>query len=159
MTSSDGASYVFDTSSLVGGWVRLYPPDLFPGVWDAMHNLGELGGLIVPDEVLAELEIRDDDLYAWVKERESEIVFATNRAVMDEARIVLNANPFLVKTGVGRNRADPFVIATAAVLGLPVVSEERGGSPSKPKIPSVCDARGIICLTLLDVVRAEGWRF
>lgn len=38
-------------------------------------------------------------------------------------------------------KIEPFVIATAVVHGLTVVSEEGRGSPAKPHIPDVCQAR------------------
>jgi hypothetical protein len=152
-------SYVFDTSALIGAWVRSYPPDLFPRVWEQMDSLAADGRLIVPAEVLDELGAQDDALLAWVKERATAIIVPTTRAVMLEARAVLADFPHLTKTGTGRGRADPFVIAEAALRGLPVVTQEQGGSTSKPRIPFVCQQRGIACHAILDVIRAEGWRF
>lgn len=152
-------SYVFDTSALVGAWVRLYPPDLFAGLWDHMDELAADGRLLVPEEVLDELKAQDDDLLSWVKARSETVVVPTSRALMLEARDVLQDHPFLTKTGTGRGKADPFVIALAAVRGLQVVTHEQGGSPSKPRIPFVCQHRGVGCMTALDVIRSEGWRF
>jgi hypothetical protein len=51
---------------------------------------------------------------------------------------VLVRHPLLMKATKNRNGADPFVIATARVKGLTVVTEEKGGTTTKPKIPSVC---------------------
>lgn len=47
--------YVFDTSALVGAWVRTYPPDVFPGLWEDLDALARQGGLLAPEEVLGEL--------------------------------------------------------------------------------------------------------
>lgn len=127
-------AYVFDTSSLVGGWVRSYPPDAFPGVWENMDRLANAGGLCPPEEVLDELKAQDDGLLAWVNDRAGSIIVPTSRALMLEARAVLADHGALTKTGTGRGRADPFVIALAALRGLPVVTQEQGGSASKPRI-------------------------
>lgn len=54
--------YIFDTSALIGAWVRLYPPDSFPRLWDQMNALAEAGHLVVPAEVFDELEAQADDL-------------------------------------------------------------------------------------------------
>jgi|SRR5579863_3995079 len=151
--------YVFDTSSLIGAWVRMYPPDSFPVVWDRIDELATAGNLLVPEEVLEELRAQDDDLLDWVKERSDSIVVPTNRAVMLEARAVLTDHEGLTKTGTGRGRADPFVIALARLSDCPVVTQEQGGSASKPRIPFVCRRRGIPCMSMLDVIRSEGWRF
>lgn len=152
-------TYVFDTSSLVGAWVRSYPPDLFPGVWAHMDELAQAGQLIAPEDVLEELKAQDDDLLGWVKTRTDAIIVPTTRALLLEARDVLADHQGLTKTGTGRGRADPFVIALAALRECPVVTQEQGGSTAKPRIPYVCTARGVACMSILDVIRAEGWRF
>jgi hypothetical protein len=41
----------------------------------------------------------------------------------------------------------------------PVVTQEQGGTASKPRIPYVCQDRAVHCMSMLDVIRAEGWRF
>ncbi len=151
--------YVFDTSSLIGAWVRTYPPDSFPVVWDRMDGLAAAGNLLVPEEVFEELRAQDDDLLAWVKARSDAIVVPTSRAVMLEARAVLADHEGLTKTGTGRGKADPFVIALARLRDCPVVTQEQGGSASKPRIPFVCKGRGIPCMSMLEVIRSEGWRF
>jgi len=151
--------YVFDTSSLIGAWVRTYPPDTFPVVWDRMDGLAAEGRLQVPEEVYEELKAQDDDLLAWVKERTETVVVPTSRAVMLEARAVLADHAGLTKTGTGRGKADPFVIALASLQGCPVVTQEQGGSATKPRIPYVCSRRRVACMSMLDVIRTEGWRF
>jgi hypothetical protein len=55
--------------------------------------------------------------------------------------------------------ADPFVVATARVKGLTVVTEEKGGTTKKPKIPSVCQALGVPCVNVLSFLRDQGWSF
>lgn len=153
------AQYVFDTSALIGAWVRAYPPDSFPVVWDRMDGLAHAGRLLVPEEVYEELHAQDDDLLGWVKVRSSVIVVPTSRAVMLEARAVLADHEGLTKAGTGRGKADPFVVALARLQDCPVVTQEQGGTATKPRIPFVCKGRGILCMSMLDVIRAEKWKF
>lgn len=153
------AKYVFDTSALIGAWVRAYPPDSFPVVWDRMDGLATSGQLLVPEEVYEELHAQDDALLAWVKDRSSAIVVPTSRAVMLEARAVLADHEGLTKAGTGRGKADPFVIALARLQTCPVVTQEQGGTAAKPRIPFVCKGRSIPCMTMLDVIRSEKWKF
>jgi hypothetical protein len=108
-------AYVFDTSALIGAWVRTYPPDVMPGLWENLDNLAQRGEMHAPEEVLAELKRQDDDLAAWVKERSDQIVVAPTRALMLEARDILRDHAGLTMTGTGRGLADPFVIALAAL--------------------------------------------
>jgi hypothetical protein len=151
--------YVFDTSALIGAWVRMYPPDIIPALWDRIDELGAAGQLTVPEEVLRELEAQEDDLHAWVKSRADFLVSPTDRAVLLEARAVLQDHPELTKTGTGRGLADPFVIAMAHVKAFTVVTEERGGSAAKPRIPYVCQQRQVRCMSVLEVIRQQSWTF
>jgi len=64
-----------------------------------------------------------------------------------------------MKATKNRNGADPFVIATARVKGLTVVTEEKGGTTNKPKIPSECQALGVSCVNVLSFLRDQGWSF
>jgi len=84
----------------------------------------------------------------------------TNQAVITATQRVLSAHQLLVKNMKGRNRADPFVIGVAQMLGATVVTGEGGdGNAHRPKIPYVCNQLGVKCIRLLEVVRAEGWQF
>lgn len=124
-----------------------------------MDDLATAGNLLVPEEVFEELKAQDDDLLNWVKTRSGVIVVPTSRAVMLEARAILADHEGLTKAGTGRGRADPFVIALARLSDCPVVTQEQGGTATKPRIPFVCTGRGISCMSMLDVIRSERWRF
>ena len=65
-------SYCIDTSALLGAWVRWYPPEMFPTLWDKVDALIENHRLISSEEVLQELERKEGDtLHAWAKQRHS----------------------------------------------------------------------------------------
>jgi hypothetical protein len=74
---------------------------------------------------------------------------------------ILAVHEKLPDTRSGRSAADPFVVALAQIEGCAVVTGERRRTRSadRPNIPDVCDALGIPCITLLDLMRAEGWKF
>ena len=61
--------YSIDTSAILDGWRRHYPPDVFPGLWEHLDELIGEGRLIATEEVLRELKRKDDEVYAWAKER------------------------------------------------------------------------------------------
>ena len=70
--------------------------------------------------------------------------------------------PRLVDTHRNRSQADPFVIATAERLGqgaVVVTGEKPRGKLDTPKIPDVCEVRGLRCITFLDMLRELGWKF
>lgn len=152
--------YVFDTSGLIDAWTRYYPPDSFPRLWELFDELIHDNKAWAPQEVLAELSAKEGDaLHEWVKEREGTLVLPTNRAVMVEVKAILTKHPNLTKSGTGRNFADPFAIAHASLKGCPVVTGERGGTPAKPRIPYVCRELGVDCISVIELIRAEGWQF
>lgn len=152
-------SYVYDTSGLVAAWNRLYPPGSFPSYWERVDKLVEGGRLRVPQEVFNEIKAQDDALYAWTKQRAEAMVVPTTRPLLLEVAAILADHERLTMPGKGRGKADPFVIALAAQLECPVVTHEDGGTAEKPRIPYVCDERGVPCMGILDVIVAEGWQF
>ena len=43
--------YVIDTSALLDGWVRYYPPDVFPPLWSNLEGMITAGELLSPDDL------------------------------------------------------------------------------------------------------------
>lgn len=147
--------WCFDTSALIEAWVRHYPPDLFPALWDQLGALAEGGIICAPPDVLEELERQKDDLFAWAKRLESMFV-PHDRAVMERMKKIVNEHKGLIKVNSTKSGADPAVIALAEVRGIPVVTYETMAKESAaPRIPNVCSARGIRVATLVEVLRAE----
>ena len=64
-----------------------------------------------------------------------------------------------MQQGGKRSGGDPFVIALAMVKSGTVVTEEKpAGNIAKPRIPDVCDALGVHCLTPKEYIEAQGGR-
>jgi hypothetical protein len=116
------------------------------------------GTLAIHEEVLFELEAKQDELFKWAKARRGYFV-SHDDMMQNMARTVLADFPRLVMSGRGRNQADAFVIALARVHGLAVVTEEHGGSHDKPRIPFICQYYSIPTLPPVNLIRAMGWRF
>lgn len=151
--------YSFDTSALMDGWVRNYPPDVWPSLWVRMDGLVSAGLAFTSDEVFRELDRKTDDLHAWVKERPGMVV-AVDPDHIVRTKGYLARWPRLVDSKKGRSGADPFVIALAEQRGLVVVTgETASGSLDKPRIPDICDYLGIRRTNFLGMVREQGWRF
>ena len=137
-------TYSVDTSALMDGWLRYYPPEHFPGLWERIDSLIDEGRLLASEEVLVEVSEHTDSLAEWLQERQDEVIVPTGNAVTTAVRQILTSHERLVMSGSGRNRADPFVIAVARLQGATVVTGEKGGNRNRPKIPSVCDDLGIL---------------
>lgn len=123
-----------------------------------MDELIRRGALIATEEVLHELERKDDEVYEWARQRD--MFVDTNEAIQLAATGILRNHPKLIDQRKNRSGADPFVIALAQVEGCAVVTAEKPTTSSKrPNIPDVCDALGIQWLTILQLFRAQGWSF
>jgi hypothetical protein len=150
--------FCFDTSALLDAWVRHYPPDVFPTIWERMDQAARAGEIFVIEEVVTELKRKDDGIYKWVEERESMIV-SIETDIQSCLVEIMKKYPRLVDTKKNRSGCDPWVIALARVRGLSVVSAEKAsGSLIKPKIPDVCKDLTVPYVEVVDFFRKQGWR-
>ena len=151
--------YSVDTSAILDGWRRNYSPDVFPGFWDRLDALISEGSLRATDEVLVELERKDDEVYAWARKR-TDLFVPIDSDIQIAVTDILSSYEKLLDTRANRSSADPFVIALAKTNKCAVVTAERAtNSPLRPNIPDVCNALGVPVMTLLQLARGEGWRF
>jgi len=108
---------------------------------------------------LYELERKDDEVVQWVKGRPEFFVEIDNDIQLAVQEILLKHKKLLDQRK-NRSGADPFVIALAQLNECTVVSNERAtNSPERPNIPDVCRAYGIRCITVLELIREQGWTF
>jgi hypothetical protein len=149
--------YSLDTSAILNAWQRNYPPDLFPTLWRNIEGLIDAGVLIASEEVLVELEKKDDEVHAWAKQRPQMFV-PIDGQVQQIVTTILRDHPRLIDNRTNRSGADPFVIALAASVGCVVITGERpSGNRTKPKIPDVCQAMDIRCIGIVEFIRDQNW--
>jgi len=155
------ATYSIDTSALVHGWRRAYPPKRFAGLWIKIDELIDGGRLLASIEVFNELEKKDDEIFTWAKDRKTTLFREIDDDVQGAVVYLMQKYPRLVDTSKGKSGADPFVIAQAIASdpAHTIVSQEAGGSNDRPKIPFVCQAEGLTCIDLLALIEAEDWSF
>lgn len=149
--------YCMDSSALIAAWDERYPPENFPRFWALMDAALVAGRVCVPEFVIDELMKKSKDLAAWLKDRPNAILSA-DVAVQRQAKALLGRYPRLVAEKKQAFAADPFVIATAAVHGHIVVTEEGfTGNMNRPNIPDVCRAEGQTCIKVIELIRTEAW--
>ncbi len=66
--------YCVDTSAWLDGWVRDYPADVFPSLWDKLSEHAESGDLKCAEEVYLELSNKDDGIHGWLKDRKEAVI-------------------------------------------------------------------------------------
>jgi rRNA-processing protein FCF1 len=151
--------YCIDTSALVDGWIRYYPPDVFPTLWTKLEEMVDAKKVVAPDEVLRELEKKEDALHDWAK-KNIQLFLPLDSAIQVATQDVLAIFPRLVDSERDRSTADPFVIAVARVHACCVVTgEKNSGNPRRPKIPNVCDHFKVRYINMLQFMREQKWQF
>lgn len=151
-------AFSLDTSGILDAWVRYYPIDVFPTIWSYMDTAASRGEILVIDEVVRELERKDDEICKWVKQHSAMIV-PIDDAVQGLVTEIMSKFPRLVDTKKNRSGCDPWVIALAKLGDLTVVTGEKAtGRLEKPKIPDVCKALDVRCVEIVDFFRVQGWR-
>lgn len=152
--------FCIDTSAWLDGRLRYYPPDVFPSLWAVIEQCLSNNLLCSPDEVYREMEKKDDEVYAWIKDRKKKLLIPLDDDIQTIVIELLQKYPRLVDDSKNRSTADPFVIATAICRKCVVVTgERRTNKIEKPRIPDVCDRVGVKTITFLEMVRALGAKF
>jgi hypothetical protein len=151
------AIYCIDTSCLIAAWDERYPIDNFPNLWRLMESAIQAGRIIAPRAVHDETEKKSKELHAWLADRK-QVFWELDEPTQREVKAVLATHPRLVAEKKQRFAADSFIIATAKLLQLTIVTEERPtGNLNRPNIPDVCGAYGLSYINLLQLIRAEAW--
>jgi hypothetical protein len=152
-------AYCFDTSGFMDGWVRHYPYDVFPDLWNKMDGLIGNGTIISSTEVFEEIKKKDDDLSKWMNGRKSMLVDIDDNTQIIITEILAKF-PKFVDSRSNRNGADPWVIALAiANKGTVVTGEIAPGKEDRPTIPFVCQHFQVPYMGLLGFMREQKWVF
>jgi hypothetical protein len=151
--------YCIDTSSIIKWYVEDYPPSIFEGLQDRVEELILAGRLRSPKAVFDEIK-PGDDCHKWCKSQ-TDLFVEESVSVQGIVSALMATHYDAQKPHKGINGADPFVIAMARDGGATwkVVADEHPGSNENRKIPFVCNAEGVECITFQKMIAAEGWKF
>jgi hypothetical protein len=146
-------------SSVFVWFVDTYPPTIIPGLITRMEELISAGRLRAPKAVFDEIR-PGDDCHARAK-AQTELFLEETVAVQRIVRRLMATHHDPARPTKGINGADPFVIAMARDGGAhwSVVADEHPGSLQNRKIPFVCNAEGVRCITFQQMMLVEGWQF
>jgi hypothetical protein len=116
--------YSIDTSAILDAWRRHYPRDVFPALWVRFEGAIASGALRATEEVLVELERKDDEVYDWAKQQ-ADFFVPLDEEIQQAVSEILLTHERLLDTRANRSAADPFVIALAQLTHCAVVTGER----------------------------------
>ncbi|MBK8498053.1 MAG: DUF4411 family protein [Flavobacteriales bacterium] len=162
--SFDQARYCIDANVLIQAWQKYYSPKLCPSYWEVLNKLGAQGRLFIPAEVSKEIKKGQDQLAAWL-ESSNIVVRPITGPVTQNWSAILAKDPkhqFLVDNTKGRSLADPWVIAHAMTESAVVVTKEEkltAANSDRIKIPNVCEAMNVRCITDFEMLEELGIKF
>lgn len=141
---------------------RAYPTDIFESmvvkVDELIAEIRFLAPKLVEEELTA---VGTADLIEWAKARNK--MFVPLSDVLVEAQSIQNRFPGLRDPKAEYEEADAYVIALAKLQDGVVVTQETSAAEKRnPKrthfIPDVCRELGLPCISLLGLMRREGWK-
>jgi hypothetical protein len=136
---------------------------VFPSVAASVSSLIEAGRFLAAALVHEEVQaVGTSGLIGWVKENET--IFVPTPEVLAEALSIQNQFAGLRDPKAEFEEADAYVIALARMRrGIVVTQETPAAEKRNPKrthfIPDVCRELGIPSISVLGMMRREGWRF
>ena len=155
--------YSVDSSSLMDWQARYYPADVFTGLVANIDALIAAGRFLAPALVKEEIAgVGTAGLNDWTESHAG--IFIPTAEVLAEAQAIENQFAGLRDPRAEYEEADAYVIALAKLrVGIVVTQETPAAEKHNPKrthfIPDVCRELGIPCISLLGLIRREGWRF
>jgi hypothetical protein len=150
-------TYCIDTSAVIDAGERYYPIDIFPAFWERLDGLIQAGRLKAPQTLVDELEAKDDAWRDWVYKRREHMIWSIDETIqtaLSQVMVVYEA----VVPHLSSIKGDPFFVAAAMAKSATLITSEKL-KKGPVKLPQVCECLGVKWCPMLDVVRAEGWRF
>jgi hypothetical protein len=146
-------AYLVDTSS----WLNIDKRHDREEVWRLILTLIERARLFTCAQVLDEL--RDNPIYLGRLKSHERALLAGDRRTNDVEYLqhvgkVTYEHPAMSKATGRKTPADPYVVALAELESYVIVADETSRKRPNRKIPGVCQARGVRCITLSEFVVA-----
>lgn len=157
-----GPLYAVDTNVLMEWQARAYPTDVFSSLADRVDALVGEGRIVSPELVREELGIvGTGELSGWADAHEN--IWVPTAELLATALGIQSRFPGLLDPKAEFEEADAYVIALAQQRNGIVVTQETSASekrnPRRPMfIPDVCRELGLPCISLLGLMRREGWK-
>lgn len=130
-------------------------------IWEMVIAAIKAGRLKTVRQVWGELQSRFPEIALRFKRHRKKFLIddtiAYSEDVVAEVRYLNQHHRALWNPIGGRNPADPLLVATAKVLSIVVVTDEKRKGPGHQKrIPYVCTQRNVGCTDRLDFLRKIG---
>ena len=157
-------AYLIDADVLIGAKNLHYGFDFCPAFWDWIVRKHAAGAVLSVARVGDEIRDRQDELSQWA--RQNLKTFFVPPTAADSASLgsvsvwVTRQNYDAARISAFFQKADYFLVGQALGGGHTVVTHEVAAPKArKIKIPDVCKALGVPCVTPFSMLRREKARF
>lgn len=159
------AKYSVDANFFYEFWLpdRKFRKDVYDDLWKHMVSQISSGVMTSTEEVYRELkESNNSEFIKWLEAHKGYLYVEDDIAVINLATQILNKHPEILFQKGKKNGADAFLVATAKIYGLSVISEEIRVSDADlkngacVKVPNLCDEQKVKCYSILDYCAKEG---
>ena len=144
--------FFLDTSILIDMEQLHFPIDKGSEFWDWLLKIGQDGLVKIPESVYDETDRQYDRISKWLNANRSVFLCKTIDCIPFIGNVLTAYGYGTLNEGEIENLvADPYVIAHALAVGGTVVTSEKPNkaiAPRAKKIPGVCEALDVPCLTL-----------
>lgn len=151
--------YLIDACTLIHAHMRYYPLDRVPEFWGWLEFHASDGRVQVPSEIYDELQRKDDDIAAWVRDRRNTVILAEEANGLLLRRVINDGYaPDLTDVEVVKIGRDPFLIAYALadVAGRCIVTAEVSrprAQRANRQIPDVAMDLGVRAIDPFQFIR------
>lgn len=151
--------YLLDANTYIQAKNLHYQMSFCPAYWSWLDQQHESSSLASIRTVYDELAEGDDKLSEWVKNRKEHFIPVSRDDIQEKFADVAQ---YVAKLGGKKqefiaeflSKADPWLIATAAVIGGTVVTHEIPvpENSTRVKIPNICDAFDVPYITTFQLL-------
>jgi hypothetical protein len=161
---SSDSIYVLDADVFIEAKNRYYAFDIAPRFWQSLNDYAGTGRIQSIDRIKKQLEDQKDELSEWIKNGNIANAFENSDqpdviASYQEAIKWVQANSRYSNAAKNSFANDPdgWLVAYAKAKSCILVTHEKSeNSIHRVKIPSVCDALGVIYRNTFDMLRELG---
>jgi hypothetical protein len=156
--------YLLDANIFIQGKNRHYGFDFCPAFWLWLETQNAVGKVASIEKVGDELQGHEDDLATWAEGRGPSFFLPPDEQVLPALATVAtwsNGHGFdAAAISTFLQGADYWLVAHALAHGFTVVTHEMpANSAKKIKIPNVCVALKVPCVSPYEMLRRERARF
>lgn len=161
--------YVLDANVFIEAKNRYYAFEIAPGFWAALRDLSANGRICSIDKVIVDIKKQKDELSDWASHAPGDAFRSTNAKEVVESYAELQRwasgmeqyTSDAKATFASQLNSDAYVIAFAHAHDVVVVTQEASAKDARRriKIPDACDALGVDCIDLFQMLRNLGVQF